>query len=70
MPVYNWTGCYLGAQLGGAWADNHTSGQFAGFSFNENNSAAAVLVGGQVGVTFSLRGIGLLVPRLTGLGPI
>jgi outer membrane immunogenic protein len=49
MPVYSWTGCYLGAQLGGAWADNHTSGQFAGFSFNENNSAAAVLVGGQVG---------------------
>jgi outer membrane immunogenic protein len=49
MPVYNWTGCYLGAQLGGAWADNHVNGQFAGFSFNENNSAAAVLVGGQVG---------------------
>ena len=49
MPVYNWTGCYLGAQLGGAWADNHVNGQFAGFFFNENNSAAAVLVGGQVG---------------------
>ena len=49
LPVYNWTGCYLGAQLGGAWADNHVSGQFAGFFVNENNSAAAVLAGGQLG---------------------
>jgi outer membrane immunogenic protein len=47
--VYNWTGCYLGAQLGGAWADNKSNGQFAGFSFNENDSAAAVVAGGQVG---------------------
>jgi outer membrane immunogenic protein len=47
--VYNWTGCYLGAQLGGGWADNHTNGQLAGFSVNENNSSAAVLAGGQVG---------------------
>jgi hypothetical protein len=49
LPVYNWTGCYLGAQLGGAWADNHTNGQFAGFFFTENDSTAAVLAGGQVG---------------------
>jgi outer membrane immunogenic protein len=39
----------LGAQFGGAWADNHTNGQLAGFSVNENNSSAAVLAGGQVG---------------------
>ena len=48
-PVYNWTGCYLGAQLGGAWADNQTNGQFAGFVLSENNSSASVLAGGQVG---------------------
>ncbi len=30
LPVYNWTGCYLGAQLGGAIADNKLNGQFAG----------------------------------------
>ncbi len=49
VRVYNWTGCYLGGQLGGAWADNKSTGQFAGFFFNENDSAAAVVVGGQVG---------------------
>jgi outer membrane immunogenic protein len=49
VRVYDWTGCYLGAQLGGAWADNHTNGQVAGFTFNENDSSAAVLAGGQVG---------------------
>ncbi len=49
LRVYNWTGCYLGGQLGGAFADNKSTGQFAGFFFNENNSAAAVVAGGQLG---------------------
>jgi outer membrane immunogenic protein len=49
LRVYNWTGCYLGAQLGSAFADNKSTGQFAGFFFNENDSAAAVVAGGQVG---------------------
>jgi outer membrane immunogenic protein len=49
LRVYNWTGCYLGAQLGGAWANNQINGQFAGFLVNENDSSAAVLAGGQVG---------------------
>ncbi|MFZ2078265.1 MAG: outer membrane beta-barrel protein [Xanthobacteraceae bacterium] len=49
LRVYSWTGCYLGGQLGGAWADNKSTGQFAGFFFNENDSAAAVVAGGQVG---------------------
>jgi len=49
LRVYNWTGCYLGAQLGGAFADNKINGQLAGFLFIQNDSAAAVLVGGQVG---------------------
>ena len=52
VRVYNWTGCYLGAQLGGAFADNHINGQLAGFIFDQNDSAAAALVGGQVGCDF------------------
>jgi len=49
LRVYNWTGCYLGAQLGGAFADNQINGQLAGFVFNQNDSSASVLAGGQAG---------------------
>jgi outer membrane immunogenic protein len=49
LRVYNWTGCYLGGQLGGAFSDNKISGIFAGFVANENNGATAATVGGQVG---------------------
>jgi outer membrane immunogenic protein len=49
LRVYNWTGCYLGTQLGGAFADNKINGQLAGFLFIQNESAAAVLAGGQAG---------------------
>lgn len=49
LRVYNWTGCYLGGQLGGAWADNKVNGQFVGFGLSDNVTAAAVIGGGQVG---------------------
>jgi outer membrane immunogenic protein len=49
LRVYNWTGCYLGTQLGGAFADNKINGDLSGFLFIENDSATAVLAGGQVG---------------------
>src|SRR5215467_6701564 len=44
VRVYNWTGCYLGTQLGGAFADNKVNGQFAGFVVNQNDNATAVIV--------------------------
>jgi outer membrane immunogenic protein len=31
VRVYNWTGCYLGAQLGGAFANNQINGNFSTF---------------------------------------
>jgi outer membrane immunogenic protein len=49
VRVYSWTGCYLGAQLGGAFADNKINGVFSNFLFIQNDSAAAATVGGQVG---------------------
>jgi len=49
LRVYNWTGCYFGGQLGGAFADNKVNGQFTGFLFIQNDSATAATVGGQVG---------------------
>src|SRR5689334_5229951 len=41
LRVYNWTGCYLGAQLGGAFANNKINGDFTTFvpaSFNADGS--------------------------------
>jgi outer membrane immunogenic protein len=49
VRVYNWTGCYLGAQLGGAFADNNINGVLAGFLFIQKDGATAVTVGGQAG---------------------
>ncbi len=49
LRVYNWTGCYLGAQLGGAFADNNVNGVLAGFLFIQKDGATAATVGGQVG---------------------
>ena len=31
VRVYNWTGCYLGGQLGGAFANNQINGNFNTF---------------------------------------
>jgi outer membrane immunogenic protein len=50
MPVYNWTGCYVGGHVGGAWSqDQYTLDNGAGlvesFSFNPNS----VIGGGQLG---------------------
>jgi outer membrane immunogenic protein len=48
--VYNWTGCYLGAQLGGAFGNNTLNGPFAGFQVvDQGVDSAGVLAGGQVG---------------------
>jgi outer membrane immunogenic protein len=57
VRVYNWTGCYLGAQLGGAFGNNQLNGQFtttvAGITssgvVNQDASSTAVLAGGQGG---------------------
>ena len=64
VRVYNWTGCYLGAQLGGAFANNQLNGQTtvpvqdAGAippvpamttSIDQNSGSTAVIAGGQGG---------------------
>jgi len=59
LRVYNWTGCYLGVQLGGAFADSHLSGQLitpvpaAGANLvtpvDNNAASTAVTIGGQGG---------------------
>jgi outer membrane immunogenic protein len=64
LRVYNWTGCYLGGQLGGAFADNHVSGPLTAngafdpnlggvasitTAIDQNAGSTAVIAGGQGG---------------------
>ena len=60
VRVYNWTGCYLGGQLGGAFANNQINGQFVTpipvggvgdliTPIANNAGATAVTLGGQGG---------------------
>jgi outer membrane immunogenic protein len=61
-PVYSWTGCYIGANVGGAWAhkDNFFTGAIVGGAFipaadslgSANLSGAAY--GGQIGCDYQL----------------
>ena len=49
LRIYNWTGCYLGAQLGAAFADNNVNGELAGFVVIQKDGATNATGGGQVG---------------------
>jgi outer membrane immunogenic protein len=61
IPValpYNWTGCYVGGNIGGLWADKNfgSNGNF----FSENGpggqglQGTGVLIGGQVGCNYQV----------------
>lgn len=74
LRVYNWTGCYLGGQLGGAFADNKLNGQLITpvpaasaimvTDISQNVSSTSVTVAVKSAVTSSLHEIGLLARRL------
>jgi outer membrane immunogenic protein len=46
MPIYNWTGFYIGANLGGAWASGMLTDNLTGASFTGNHSG---VIGGGTG---------------------
>jgi outer membrane immunogenic protein len=49
-PVYNWTGCYIGGNIGGAWAHKRFDENFA-LDFNPSGTASlsGFVGGGQIG---------------------
>ena len=52
MPLYNWTGFYVGANLGGAWASDRLNDSFTGAS--AGLSTGGFIGGGQLGYNFQV----------------
>jgi outer membrane immunogenic protein len=54
-PVYSWTGCYLGGNVGGAWQRNYTVDVTVVPTFDTGGDNASSVVGGvQVGCDYQL----------------
>ncbi len=54
-PVYNWTGFYIGGNLGAGFSKGSYSDTF-GSTFNSSNSQTSFLGGGQVGFNYEFMG--------------
>ena len=52
VPVYNWTGFYIGGNLGGAWASGTLTDNFTGARFTGNHSG--FIGGGQIGYNWQV----------------
>jgi len=63
-PVYNWTGCYIGANVGGAWSNNRFDPN-ASIAFEGGSAHSSSVVGGaQLGCDYQN---GMLVFGVQGL---
>jgi len=52
VPLYNWTGFYIGGNLGGAWTSGTLTDNFTGASFSGNHSG--FIGGGQIGYNWQV----------------
>jgi outer membrane immunogenic protein len=50
-PLFNWTGFYIGGNLGGAWAHRNWT-DILGVNFNNGNSDGVFIGGGEVGFNY------------------
>src|SRR4029450_6252977 len=55
-PVYapQWTGFYLGGNIGGAWANRDVTDTFLGVNFNNGNKNGVFIGGGQLGFNWQV----------------
>jgi outer membrane immunogenic protein len=52
VPVFSWTGFYIGANIGGAWADNNWTDSL--FLTNFSNNRSVFIGGGQIGGNYQI----------------
>lgn len=52
MPVYNWTGFYIGGNVGAAWENSTLTDSFFGTSFS--NTRSGFIGGGQIGYNWQV----------------
>jgi|SRR5579871_2249142 len=52
VPVFSWTGIYIGANIGGVWTRDSVTDTLTGTSFSTDNSG--FIGGGQVGVNYQI----------------
>ncbi|RAI43598.1 outer membrane protein [Rhodoplanes roseus] len=64
VPAFSWTGCYLGAHVGGA-SMKSTFSDFEGGYFGNNDNGVGAVAGGQLGCNYQ---IGMFVLGLEGEG--
>ena len=53
LPVFSWTGFYIGGNLGAGWSQGNVTDSFFGLNYT-SNSNAAFLGGGQVGANYQI----------------
>ena len=52
VPIYNWTGFYIGGNVGGAWESGTITDDFTGASFS--NTRSGFIGGGQIGYNWQV----------------
>jgi outer membrane immunogenic protein len=55
-PPFTWTGFYIGANIGGAWAQHTVTDSFYGVTFDTETSNGRFIGGGQVGFNYEFGG--------------
>jgi len=53
IPIYNWTGFYIGGNLGGAWSNGTLTDNFTGAGISGNNNSGFI-GGGQIGYNWQV----------------